>query len=326
MSTDPRILDWLLDSDPAIRWQVERDLAGVPPAVWEATQARVATEGFGAALLAKQDPEGSWAGGAHFPQGFFDVPEPDPDQPWVSTSWSLKDLREWGMPAEAMGDTAERIAQNLTWEYDDMPFWSGEVDVCINAMALTSGAWLGADTSRLFTWFPEHRLEDGGWNCAAEEDDEHGNRSNRSSFHSTLNAVRGLLAYEKLTGDTNLRDARRGGEEYLLERRLMYRATTGEQVGPWVTEFLYPNRHRYSALAALDHFREASLHDGTPPDERLSDAVAAVRAQRQPDGTWLQAARLPGRVWFPVDADEGEPSKWLTLFATRSLEWWDAAR
>lgn len=324
MASDPRILDWLLDSDPALRWQVERDLAGAPPSVWEATRARVATEGIGAQLLSHQDAEGSWAGGAHFPKGFFDNPEPD--QPWVATSWSLKDLREWGVPTEVMGDTAARIDQSVRWDYDEMPFWGGEVDVCINAFTLASGAWLGADVSRLVAWFPAHRLADGGWNCAAEEDDENGERSTRSSFHSTLNAIEGLLAYEKFTGDASVRAARQGGQEYLLERRLMYRASTGEEVAPFVGEFFYPHRWRYSALRALDHFRAATLHDGTAPDERLSDAAAAVRAAQQPDGTWLQAKRLPGRVWFDIDVSEGEPSKWVTFLATRALAWWDDAR
>lgn len=324
MATEPRVLDWLLDSDPALRWQVERDLAGARPEVWEATRARVATEGFGAGLLSHQDPDGQWAGGAYFPAGYFDSPERDePGQPWNATTWTLKDLREWGLDPAVLGDTAERLDANSRWEYDDMPYWGGEVDVCINSYTLATGAWLGADVSRLVEWFPEHRLADGGWNCAAEEGPEE-ERSTRSSFHSTLNAVRGLLAYEKLTGDTSVRDARHGGEEYLLERRLMYQASTGEQVGSWVTEFLYPGRHRYSALAALDHFREAALHDGTAPDPRIADAVEAVRAQRQSDGTWLQAGRLPGRVWFPIDVPEDESSKWLTFLAVRVLEWWDA--
>ena len=324
MATETRVLDWLLDSDPALRWQVERDLAGAPPETWEATRARVATEGFGARLLSHQDPDGQWAGGSFFPAGFFDSPERDePGQPWVATTWALKDLREWGLPPDALGDTAERLAANSRWDYDDLPYWGGEVDICINATTLASGAWLGADVSQLAAWFPAHRLADGGWNCAAEEGPEE-ERSTRSSFHSTLNAVRGLLAYERLTGDTSVREARHGGEEYLLERRLMHRLGTGEEVGVWVREFLYPNRWRYSALAALDHFREAALHDGGDPDRRLAEAAEAVRAQRQPDGTWLQAGRLKGRVWFPVDVDEGEPSKWVTFLATRALEWWDA--
>ena len=322
MTTDARLLDWLLDSDPAVRWQVERDLADAAPAVWEATRSRVASEGFGAALLAKQDADGQWAGGSFFPAGFFGSAESEqPGQPWVATTWVLKDLREWGVDAAVLSDTAERLAANSRWDYEDLPYWGGEVDVCINSYTLASGAWLGADVSALAEWFPAHRLADGGWNCEAEEGD-----SVRSSFHSTLNAVRGMLAYERITGDTGLRGARHGGEEYLLERRLMYRASTGEPVGDFVTRFVYPNRHRYSALAALDHFRDVAMLEGTPPDPRLADAVAAVRVARQPDGTWLQTTPLPGRTWFEVDVPEGEPSRWLTLIGTRVLDWWDGAQ
>ena len=320
MTVDARVLEWLLDSDPALRWQVQRDLAGEPPEVWAATRARIATEGHGAALLAKQDADGQWASGAFFPAGFFDTSEAEePGQPWTATTWVLKDLREWGLDRAALAGTAERLAVNSRWEYDDLPYWGGEVDVCINSYTLAAGAWLGADVTSLAAWFPAHRLADGGWNCEAEEGD-----STRSSFHSTLNAVRGLLAYERTTGDTSTRDARHGGEEYLLTRRLLYRASTGELVGDFAVRFVYPNRHRYSALAALDHFREASLFDATAPDPRLADAVDVVRAARQPDGTWLQTAPLPGRTWFDVDAPEGQPSRWLTLIGTRVLEWWDA--
>lgn len=322
MTTDARLLDWLLDSDPAVRWQVERDLTDAAPAVWEATRSRVATEGFGAALLAEQDADGQWAGGSFFPAGFFDSPEAKaPGQPWVATTWVLKDLREWGVDASALAGTAEKLAANSRWDYNDLPYWDGEVDVCINSYTLAAGAWLGADVSGLAAWFPAHRLADGGWNCEAEEGD-----SVRSSFHSTLNAVRGMLAYERITGDTSLREARHGGEEYLLERHLMHRLTTGETVGEFVARFVYPNRHRYSALAALDHFRDAALLEGTAPDPRLAEAVEVVRAARRPDGTWLQTTPLAGRTWFDVDVPEGEPSRWLTLIGTRVLEWWDGAQ
>lgn len=317
MAIATETMDWLLDGDPALRWQVERDLLREPEEVWQATRARIATEGFGAALLARQDDDGQWAGGAFFPAGFFGSAEAEePGQPWTATTWSLNDLREWGVDAAVLGDTAERLAENSRWEYDDLPYWGGEVDVCINAYTLANGAWLGADVSALARWFPAHRLEDGGWNCEAEEGD-----SVRSSFHSTLNALRGMLAYERLTGDTSLREARHSGEEYLLRRRLLYRESTGEQVGPFVGRFVYPNRHRYSAMTALDHFREASLVEGGAPDERIADAVELVRAARRPDGSWTQGAPLAGRTWFPVDAGEGHPSRWLTLIGTRVLDW-----
>src|SRR5215218_724546 len=320
MAVDPRVRDWLLDSDPALRWQVERDVTDAAPEVWEATRARVAQEGYGAELLSKQDSDGQWAGGAYFPAGYFGSPEAEqPGQPWTATTWALKDLREWGVDGPRLAGTAEKLAANSHWEYDDLPYWGGEVDVCINSFTLANGAWLGADVSQLVAWFPAHRLADGGWNCEAEE-----GQSTRSSFHSTLNALRGMLAYERLTGDTSLRETRHGGEEYLLERHALFRVTTGEILGDFVSQFVYPNRWRYSALAALDHFRDVALWEGTPPDPRLTEAIGMVRAARQPDGTWLQGSRLPGRTWFDVDAPKGAPSKWLTLVGTRVMEWWDA--
>ncbi|MDN3495806.1 hypothetical protein QL996_07700 [Planococcus sp. APC 4015] len=320
MAIDPRVLDWLLDSDPALRWQVERDLAGSPPQVWEATRARVASEGFGARLLSEQDADGQWAGGAFFPADFLDSDADEPGQPWTATTWALKDLREWGLDAGRLAGTAEKLAISSRWEYNDQPYWAGEVDVCINSYTLAAGAWLGADVTTLTEWFPAHLLPDGGWNCEAEEGD-----STRSSFHSTLNAIRGMLAYERITGHPELSSSRRSGEQYLLERRLLHRASTGELVGDFLTQFVYPNRYRYSALAALDHFRDVSLTEGTPPDERLTEAIGLVRRARQPDGTWLQSTPLPGRTWFDVDTAEGRPSRWLTLIGSRVLDWWDAA-
>ena len=135
------------------------------------------------------------------------------------------------------------------------------------------------------------------------------------------------MSYENLTGATGVtRDARRGGEEYLLERGLYRRLSTGEPVGPWTAVFAYPFRWVYSVLNAADYFRAAALVDDRPPDPRMAEAIEQIRAARRPDGTWVQAARHPGRVWFEVDAPVGEPSRWLTFYATRVLEWWDTTR
>jgi hypothetical protein len=291
--------------------------------VWEATRSRIATEGLGSRLLALQDQDGQWAGGAFFPAGFdFAGPEAaaGAGQPWTATTWSLNSLREWGLNPGVLEGTAERLDANSRWEYNDEPYWRGEVDVCINAFTLANGAWLGADVSALAQWFVDHRLDDGGWNCEWVEG------STRSSIRSTLNAVRGLLSYEATNGGSDvLRDARHAGEEYLLERRLMRRRSTGELIAPWVTTFAYPFRSFYGVLNAADHFRDAALHDRTVPDPRLADAIESIRAARRPDGTWIQERRHPGRVWFEIDVPPGEPSKWLTFHGTRVLKWWDAA-
>jgi hypothetical protein len=320
---DRALTDWLLDSDPALRWQVERDLAGEPPQLWEATRSRIATEGFGARLLALQDHDGQWAGGAFFP-GDFDFRGPEAaegaGQPWTATTWTLNTLRDWGLDPGALAGTAELLDANSRWEYDDLPYWGGEVDCCINSYTVANGLWLGADVSGLVDWFLDHQLADGGWNCEWVEG------STRSSFHSTLNSLKGLLAYDAVTGGTDAtRAARRGGEDYLLQRGLYRRLSTGEPVAPWALRFAYPFRWYYSVLNATNYFREGSLLDGTPPDRRMADVVEQIRAARQPDGTWIQARRHPGRVWFEIDVPAGEPSKWLTLYGTRVLEWWDAS-
>ena len=172
--------------------------------------------------------------------------------------------------------------------------------------------------SGLRDWFPAHQLNDGGWTCEWVEG------ATRSSVVSTLNGVKGMLDHEIRTGDDTLRQARQRGQDYLLERRLLWRLSDGEPIGPWVDKFAWPFRSFYNALTALDHFRAASLHDGVAPDPRLADAVDVLRAARQSDGTWLQARRHPGAVWFEVDVDGGEPSKWVTFHALRVLGWWDA--
>ncbi|WP_285241383.1 squalene cyclase [Pseudarthrobacter sp. MEB009] len=322
MALDLPLHSWLLDSDPALRWQVERDITGAPSGVWEATRARIATEGFGAQLLALQDPDGQWAGGAYFPKDFdFEGPEAanDAGQPYTATTWALNMLREWGLDPAPLAGTAELLAANSRWEYDDLPYWDGEVDCCINAFTLANGVWLGADVAGIAEWFREHQLADGGWNC------EWVAGSTRSSFHSTLNVLKGLLYHQAATGQDELQTLRSRGEEYLLTRKLLYRESTGEVVAPWAPRFVYPFRWFYSALNAADYFRAAALHDGVAPDPRLADAIAVIRSARQPDGTWLQERRHPGRVWFEVDVDAGQPSKWLTFHALRVLDWWDAA-
>ncbi|WP_241656344.1 hypothetical protein [Propioniciclava sinopodophylli] len=137
------LIDWLLDTDPALRWQVERDLAGAPPHVWQETRARVATEGMGARLLALQDPDGQWAGGAYFPSRAdaraLNRPDDDEGQPWTATTWTLNALREWGVPASEPGDTAEKLSANSRWEYEGLPYWGGEMDCCTNGYTSPTG-------------------------------------------------------------------------------------------------------------------------------------------------------------------------------------------
>lgn len=316
--TPEDVTPWLLESDPALRWQVERDLVGAPPEVWQATRARVPHEGMAAAVLSHQEDDGQWAGGAYFPSD-YDW-NSDEKQPWTATTWSLKSLREWGVEPDALRPgTAELLRQNSRWEYDDLPYWDGEVDACINAFTLATGAWLGTDVSPIRRFFLEHQLDDGGWNCEWVEG------ATVSSFPSTLNSLEGMLDYERrVGGDAELAAARRRGEEYLLRRTLLHRLATGD-VHEWALRFAYPFRAEYTALHAVEYFRAASEYAGTPPDPRIAEAIGIVRGARDADGTWHQGARYGGRVWVEQDVAVGEPSPWLTFVALRVLRWWDAA-
>lgn len=320
MQPNQETIDWMLDSDPALKWQVERDILGLPESEWQKTRALTATEGIGARLLALQDEDGQWAGGAYFPtrEDARALPyvEGEKGQPYIATTWTLNSLREWGVDASALGDTADRLDAGCKWEYDDLPYWGGEVDCCINAFTVSNGAWLGRDMSANVQWFLEHQLEDGGWNCEWIEGDL------RSSFHSTLNSLAGLLDYELRTGkNEKVADARKRAEEYLLQRRLMFRLSTGEPVGPWLNDLAYPLRWNYTIIRALNYFRDSAVFAGTQPDPRIAEAAEALAAMANENGRWVTNDRIPGQVWFDVDSPVGEESKWLTFFALRALAW-----
>jgi hypothetical protein len=316
---------WLLDSDPALKWQVERELLDEPESIWADTRSLTNTKGFGAKLLALQDSDGQWAGGGYFPgrtEPRALAREGDQKgQPFIATTWTLNALREWGVAAEMLGDTASRLEANCRWEYDDLPYWGGEVDCCINAFTLCNGAWLGVDVSKNAEWFLETQLADGGWNCDWVEG------ATKSSFHSTLNSLIGLLEFERRTGaDDRITAARERAEEYLLARQLMFKLSDGSEVGPWLRDLAYPFRWSYSIIRALNYFRDSASFSGVKPDARLSSAADFLAGAMNENGRWVTNDRIPGSVWFDVDSPVGEESKWLTFFALRALNWWDEKR
>ncbi|HZJ08943.1 MAG TPA: hypothetical protein VFD39_04560 [Trueperaceae bacterium] len=325
MSENSSMISWLLDpehSDPAIRWQVMRDLLDEPPAAWQAERAKVETEGWGVRLLALADEDGQWAGGAHFPADFVWGGD-EPGQPWTSTSHSLAQLREFGLDptVKPIGRMVELIGANAKWEHDSQPYWEGEVEPCINGLTVANGAYFGVDVSPIVERLLGERLEDGGWNCEAE------NGSVRSSFDTTVNVLEGLLEFERVTGGTpESRAARLSGEEYLLKRSLFRRLSTGEPADVRYLYFLHPNRWHHDVLRALDYFRTASILTGAAPDPRLGEAIEHVRSKRTPEGKWLLDWNPTGRTWFDVDDGEGQPSRWVSLRALRVLKWWDGWR
>jgi hypothetical protein len=320
MNDSGAAVDWLLDSDPAIRWQVMRDLLGLPESEWRAERARVETEGWGARLLALEDPDGQWAGGSFIPADFESSEWKEVGQPWTATSFVLSQLRDLGL--EPTSEPAQRavrlIGESSRWDEGGQPFWTGETEECINGRTVADGAYFGVDVSPIVERLVGERLDDGGWNC------DRPRGSTRSSFHTTINVLEGLLEHERATGGTTESRAARGtGEEYLLERHLFRRLGTGEPAHEEFLSLIEPSRWRYHVLRALDYFRAAAALGDGARDPRLAEAVDHVRSKQTPEGTWLLERTPPGRVWFDMDDGVGRPSRWLTLRALRVLRWWD---
>jgi hypothetical protein len=311
--TDARVVDWLLAGDPALRWQVMEALGAASPAAVRAERARVEREGAGAALLAAQRNDGSW-GGVAWNRG------------WDSTMHVLMLLRDLGLAPE--GEAAQRavgrVRDAVTWtgcapaEVADNPFFAGEVEPCINGQVAAVGAYFGVDVRPLVQRLLGEQLADGGWNCQAADG------STRSSFNTTICVLEALLASEQRFGaDASAVAARHRGEQYLLDRRLFRRRSTGEAIvrdrkggGDW-TRFAWPTWWHYDVLRGLDYLRRA----GVAPDARINEAIALVASKRAADGRWPLEVRYPGTM--PVDLGEeiGAPSRWVTLRAWRVLRW-----
>ena len=303
------VVDWLLDSDPAIRWQVMADLTHAPTDLVAAERARIATEGWGARLLALQAPDGRWG----------DKPwSPD----WTDTFHVLELLRRFGLDPES--EQARRaiglVREHVVWRggapvetpWADNRFFEGEVEPCINGNVVATGSYFGVDMTPLVERLLGEQLPDGGWNCEVE------NGASVSSFGTTINVLEGLLEHERaIGGSAKVRGARHRGEEYMLERRLFRRKSTGEVIDPSWLRFSFPHWYFYDVLRGLDYLRDAEVRD-----ERSAEAIEVVQGNRDADGRWPIENVHEGESHFEMEGGEGTPSRWNTLRAMRVLEWW----
>jgi len=309
------VIQWLLDSDPSIRWQVMRDLTDARADEVAAERARVATEGAGAGLLALQAPDGRW-GGAAWNRG------------WDSTMHVLSLLREMGL--DPASDEARRavglVRDRVTWrgcgppEADNNTFFAGEVEPCINGQVAAAGAYFGQDVRGIVDRLLGEQLPDGGWNCEAA------NGSTRSSFNTTICVLEALLEYELAGGSSaEATGARLHGQEYLLERRMFRRLSTGEVIYDrkgdhnW-TRFAFPTWWHYDVLRGLEYMRRA----GVVPDQCVAEAIQLVDSKRDSDGRWPLENQHPGTMAVKLEEGEGRPSRWNTLRALRVLDWYSA--
>ncbi len=297
------VTDWLLDADPSIRWQVMRDLIQSPAEVVAAERSRVASEGWGARLLDRQRADGQWGDGVSTPF-------------WWSNMYTLLFLRDLGLdPTSARARSAvERVREHVTWgpEFGNSPFFEGEVEPCINGRVVALGAYFSERSDRLIDRLLSEQLADGGWNCEAERG------SVRSSFHTTICVLEGLLAFEQAFGATPaVTDARRRAHEYLLDRRLLRRLSTGEIIDSSWAQFAFPTLWHYDVLRALDYLRAADV----TPDARIAEAVGIVVDRRQESGCWLLEVRHRDTLHTELAGDVGVANRWITLHALRVLDW-----
>ena len=242
---------------------------------------------------------------------------------WLPTLFTLLLLRATGVDrAEpAVESAVARLEASFRWNNDCWDcgaeaggtFFEGEVEPCINGGVLALGGYFGRPTESLARRLVGEQLDDGGWNCEAP-------KSTRSSFHTTICVLEGLLEYERAVGSApEIAAARRRGEEYLLKRALFRRLSTGEVANPAFLELAFPPRYHYDVLRALDYFRAA----GVRARRAHEDAVHVIESKRQADGRWLLDRAYDEALALPFGESVGEPSRWNTLRALRVLRWWE---
>ncbi len=317
MQRNDRVIEWLLGGDPAIRWQVLRDLVGAAESTVERERRRVARAGWGARLLARQDPGGTWAGGLSSDGGLY-------SPKWISTTYTMLMLRDFGLPAEnrqARKGCKVLLDGGLQPDggisYGIWAKWQGRSETCVTGMVLSILSYFEYDDNRLDT-IGEHLLKrqmpDGGWNCQSPSVATH------ASVHTTMSVLEGLRLYELCRGRRarKVGAAQRRGREFLLRHRLFRSHRSGEVIKPVFTRFSFPPRWHYDILRALDHFQSINA----PRDRRLAEAIDIVRS-RQADGRWLLQNRYRGKTYFEMER-LGAPSRWNTLRALRVLKWWES--
>jgi hypothetical protein len=311
MASEPGEITWLLEGDPAIRWQTLRDLVGASPVVVEEERQKTTSAGWGFSLLAQQNADGLWGGGFYSPK-------------WTSTTYTLLLLRSIGLPPTCtqVHKGLERLIEKGEFTHGGINLFSTikHSDICVDGMVLALLAYFYYPTDltvRLASHLLAHQMEDGGWNCMATLGTTH------SSFHTTISVLEGIREFEK-NAPVLIEPfvvARRKGEEFLLQHRLFRSHRSGIIVDPKMVRFSFPPRWRYDILRALDYFQDS----GASYDPRMSDAVSILLQKRLSSGCWNLENNHPGKSYFEME-QVGVPSRWNTLRALRVLKWlgkWD---
>jgi len=301
---DSAVVSWLLNGDPAIAWQVKRDLEGKSERNFRLVRRRISSEGWGARLLSFQEESGMWGGGIYGPK-------------WISTTYTMLLLKRFGLdPENPQAHKACALLLNKGfWNDGGINYFASmtQSETCVTGMVLSLLCYFGFPDDRVHRLFQHllgEQMPDGGWNCEQYRGAVH------SSFHTTLSVLEGFLEYERLYGENRkLRRSRERAEEFLLIHRLFRSHRTGDIVDARMTRFSFPPRWKYDAMRVLDYFqaRERTF------DERMTDALEIVLKKRRGNGRWLLQNRHSGRTFFEMEK-AGKESRWNTLRAKRVLQ------
>ena len=312
-----KVIQWLLDGDPAIRWQTLQDLLGVAEGAVKRERRKVSRDGWGARLLARQDAQGTWAGGQSSDDGLY-------SPKWTSTTYTMLLLRDFGLPpSTGQARKACKLLLDEGLQRDggiSYGAWARRTrlgETCVTGMVLSILSYFHYEGSRLDTiarHLLEQQMPDGGWNCRRSRGATH------SSVHTTISVLEGLRHYELHSGRAarDVRAAQRRGREFLLVHRLFRSHRTGRIIKPEFTRFSFPPRWHYDILRALDYFQAVDA----PRDPRLAEAIDIVRRSQRKDGRWPLQHSYKGKTYFELER-LGAPSRWNTLRALRVLMWWN---
>jgi hypothetical protein len=284
------------------------DLTDEAPDAIAAERSRIATEGWGAQLLAAQSPAGYWG---------------DPRKWDLVTLNSLVALKDLGLdPASKQArKMIDRIDKRLVFKWlNNRPYFHGETEPCINGRILGLGAYFKEPNDALANQLLGEQLEDSGWNCEASPSCRRSTLSRRSSFHPTICVLEGLRDYERAgSKSAAVTKARKRAENYLLERRMFRALRTGKVIDKRRLRFSLPTFWHYDVLRGLEYLRNA----GIKPDRRVREAIKVVIERRHQSERWPLNLLHPEHIPLQMETDVGSASRWNTLRALRVLRWYN---
>jgi hypothetical protein len=290
-------------------------LLDAPSAEWQVEQERTAQAGWGAQLLAQQEPDGRWGGGLYSPK-------------WVSTTFTLLLLRAIGLPRTNMAaqQGAKLVLDGMLGEQLDDSFRRklAQCDRCIVGMILSLAVYFGnGDTiddgrvDAIIENLLEEMMPDGAWNCRKHSRP----RPKHSSFHTTFNVLDGIrdaIELRPSAYQSDLLRAEQSALELLLQHKLFRSDKTDAIIRPKFILFSYPHYWHYDVLRGLSYLARSNA----PRDPRTQEAIDLLYQKRRDDGTWPVQNRYTGKVFFNMEKI-GAPSRWNTLRALRVLRWWN---